>query len=330
MSVAPKKSLGQHFLVDDNILGVIARLAELDTTTSSSRSVPASASSRAPGRALRSCPRRRDRPPARAAARGAGSAAERRRSYWATRSGSTSQGSGRLRRSSSPTSPTTSPRRSSPRASRAPSVGLWCVMVQREVADRFFAQPSTKAYGAVSVLVQLAASERRSTRSRARLPAPPNVDSALVAFRRRPLPADYRNQACRAGGIRASPQDAPELDRAGRRRDPGAGGRRAGRDRPRPGSPGGAAPSGAVRRAGSAPRMTARSLRPRSTSPSSSGRFATTASTRSRRCCKRSTSSTRSPSATPKLRVSGFEDDTLVGDALRELAAGARRAPAGT
>ena len=30
-------------------------------------------------------------------------------------------------------------------------------MVQREVADRFFARPSTKAYGAVSVLVQLAA-----------------------------------------------------------------------------------------------------------------------------------------------------------------------------
>ena len=33
----------------------------------------------------------------------------------------------------------------------------WCVMVQREVADRFFAQPGTKAYGAVSVLIQLAA-----------------------------------------------------------------------------------------------------------------------------------------------------------------------------
>ncbi len=35
-------------------------------------------------------------------------------------------------------------------------LALWCVMVQREVADRFFAVPSTKAYGAVSVLVQLA------------------------------------------------------------------------------------------------------------------------------------------------------------------------------
>ena len=37
-----------------------------------------------------------------------------------------------------------------------PNVQLWCVMVQREVADRFFAEPGTKAYGAVSVLVRLA------------------------------------------------------------------------------------------------------------------------------------------------------------------------------
>src|SRR5512136_1735136 len=29
MSVSPKKELGQHFLVDENILGVIGRLAEL-------------------------------------------------------------------------------------------------------------------------------------------------------------------------------------------------------------------------------------------------------------------------------------------------------------
>ena len=38
-----------------------------------------------------------------------------------------------------------------------PRIERWCVMVQREVADRFFAAPRTKAYGAVSVLVQLAA-----------------------------------------------------------------------------------------------------------------------------------------------------------------------------
>jgi 16S rRNA (adenine1518-N6/adenine1519-N6)-dimethyltransferase len=73
-----------------------------------------------------------------------------------------------------------------------PTVECWCVMVQREVADRFFAVPSTKAYGAVSVLVQLAA--RRTgfhPVSRAVFRPPPNVDSALVAFRRIPLPPDF-------------------------------------------------------------------------------------------------------------------------------------------
>jgi len=67
-----------------------------------------------------------------------------------------------------------------------PSVRLWCVMVQREVADRLFAEPSTKAYGAVSVLVQLA-TERTGFHpvSRTVFRPRPNVDSALVAFRRR-------------------------------------------------------------------------------------------------------------------------------------------------
>ena len=62
---------------------------------------------------------------------------------------------------------------------------LWCVMVQREVADRFFATPSTKAYGAVSVLVQLA-TERTGFHpvSREVFRPKPNVESALVAFRR--------------------------------------------------------------------------------------------------------------------------------------------------
>jgi len=62
---------------------------------------------------------------------------------------------------------------------------LWCVMVQREVADRFFASPSTKAYGAVSVFVQLAA-ERTGFHpvSREVFRPKPNVDSALVAFNR--------------------------------------------------------------------------------------------------------------------------------------------------
>jgi 16S rRNA (adenine1518-N6/adenine1519-N6)-dimethyltransferase len=68
---------------------------------------------------------------------------------------------------------------------RTPSLELWCVMVQREVADRFFAVPCTKAYGAVSVLVQLAA---RKTGFHAVSPTVfrprPRVESALVAFTR--------------------------------------------------------------------------------------------------------------------------------------------------
>jgi 16S rRNA (adenine1518-N6/adenine1519-N6)-dimethyltransferase len=75
---------------------------------------------------------------------------------------------------------------------RLPNIRLWCVMVQREVADRLFAGPGTKDYGAVSVLVQLAA-ERTGFHpvSRWVFQPPPNVDSALVAFRRRTLPADF-------------------------------------------------------------------------------------------------------------------------------------------
>jgi 16S rRNA (adenine1518-N6/adenine1519-N6)-dimethyltransferase len=74
-----------------------------------------------------------------------------------------------------------------------PSLERWCVMVQREVADRFFARPRTKAYGGVSVLVQLA-TDRVGFHSVSRnvFRPRPNVDSALVAFRRVELPADYR------------------------------------------------------------------------------------------------------------------------------------------
>ena len=66
-----------------------------------------------------------------------------------------------------------------------PSLERWCVMVQREVADRFFATPRTKAYGAVSVLVQL---KTRKVGFHAVAPSVfrprPRVESALVAFER--------------------------------------------------------------------------------------------------------------------------------------------------
>jgi 16S rRNA (adenine1518-N6/adenine1519-N6)-dimethyltransferase len=73
-----------------------------------------------------------------------------------------------------------------------PEVESWCVMVQREVADRFFARPSTKAYGAVSVLVQLATERTGSHPVTREVFRPrPNVDSALVAFRRTQMPDDW-------------------------------------------------------------------------------------------------------------------------------------------
>jgi 16S rRNA (adenine1518-N6/adenine1519-N6)-dimethyltransferase len=64
-----------------------------------------------------------------------------------------------------------------------PSLERWCVMVQREVADRFFASPRTKAYGAVSVLIQLKTRKVGFHRVSPTVFRPrPKVDSALVAF----------------------------------------------------------------------------------------------------------------------------------------------------
>ena len=66
-----------------------------------------------------------------------------------------------------------------------PSLERWCVMVQREVGERFFAAPRTKAYGAVSVLVQLAARKVGFHAVPATVFRPrPRVESALIAFDR--------------------------------------------------------------------------------------------------------------------------------------------------
>ncbi|HEX4282806.1 MAG TPA: 16S rRNA (adenine(1518)-N(6)/adenine(1519)-N(6))-dimethyltransferase RsmA [Solirubrobacteraceae bacterium] len=67
-----------------------------------------------------------------------------------------------------------------------PSVGRWVVMVQREVGERLAAAPGTSAYGAPSVLAQLAC-EVRVLRPVARtvFRPVPRVDSVLVGLRRR-------------------------------------------------------------------------------------------------------------------------------------------------
>ena len=76
-----------------------------------------------------------------------------------------------------------------------PSVSRWVAMVQREVGERLAAAPGTPAYGAPSVLAQLSCSVRvaRSV-SRTVFHPVPNVDSVLVRLERvaSPAPADVR------------------------------------------------------------------------------------------------------------------------------------------
>lgn len=68
---------------------------------------------------------------------------------------------------------------------RLPAVERWCVMAQREVVDRWLAPPGGRLYGAPSVLLQLAAAPtfRRPVGREVFTPRP-RVDSALVALRR--------------------------------------------------------------------------------------------------------------------------------------------------
>ena len=190
MSVRPKKELGQHFLVDENILGVIGRLAELDPAdivleigpglgvltrylTERVALVHAIEIDRSLVQRLPQLPNLRVE---------VGDALR-------LDLASLEPAPGKLV-SNLPYNVATPIVVES--LDGLPSIDRWCVMVQREVADRFFAVPGTKAYGAVSVLVGLAA-ERTGFHpvSREVFRPRPNVESALVAFRRRELPARF-------------------------------------------------------------------------------------------------------------------------------------------
>lgn len=72
-----------------------------------------------------------------------------------------------------------------------PAARLWVAMVQREVAERLAAAPGSKTYGATSVLAQLACDVRVERRLPGTVFHPvPNVESALVVLRRTaPSPA---------------------------------------------------------------------------------------------------------------------------------------------
>ena len=195
MSTRPKRELGQHFLADENILGVIGRLAELDPSDVVLEIGPGLGvlTGYLADRVAQVHTVELDR-----------SLAPNLRETLAGRENVDLRFGDALAVDLSAFEPPAKKlvanlpyNVATPLVAESidglPAVELWCVMVQREVADRFFAEPETKAYGAVSVLVQLVA-DRTGFHpvSRNVFRPKPNVDSALVAFRRRrDLPSDY-------------------------------------------------------------------------------------------------------------------------------------------
>lgn len=82
-----------------------------------------------------------------------------------------------------------------------PGAALWVAMVQREVGERLAAAPGNKSYGATSVLAQLSCQVRVLRRvPRTVFHPEPNVESALVVMRRDgPAPPPALNALVHAG-----------------------------------------------------------------------------------------------------------------------------------
>jgi 16S rRNA (adenine1518-N6/adenine1519-N6)-dimethyltransferase len=182
VNIAPRKSLGQHFLVDDNVLAVIGRLAELEPGDIVLEIGPGL------GKLTRFLAERVAHVHAVEFDRRLEPQLEgipRTTMHWGDAMkleiASLEPPPGKLVANL----PYNIATPFVVESLEADALQSWCVMVQREVADRFFAVPSTKAYGAVSVLVQLA-TERTGFHpvSREVFRPKPNVESALVAFRR--------------------------------------------------------------------------------------------------------------------------------------------------
>jgi 16S rRNA (adenine1518-N6/adenine1519-N6)-dimethyltransferase len=191
VSVSPKKALGQHFLVDENLLGVIGRLAELGSQDVVLEVGPGLGvlTRFLAGRVAYVHAVEIDRAldaPLRAALGAADNVRISIGDALELDLGSLDPAPTKLV-ANLPYNIATPLVVESVEHLR--NVERWCVMVQREVADRFFARPRTKAYGAVSVLVQLGA---RKVGFRAVPPSAfrprPRVESALVAFVRMPGP----------------------------------------------------------------------------------------------------------------------------------------------
>jgi 16S rRNA (adenine1518-N6/adenine1519-N6)-dimethyltransferase len=189
VNVVPKKSLGQHFLVDENILGVIGRLAELDPSDVVLEIGPGL------GVLTRYLAERVAR--VHAVEIDASLESHLREIDVVLHLGDALQlDLAALAPDATKLVANLPYNVATPLIAESldglPHIERWCVMVQREVADRLFAKPRTKAYGSVSVLVQLVC-ERTGFHPVARtvFRPPPNVDSALVAFRRVSLPDDF-------------------------------------------------------------------------------------------------------------------------------------------
>jgi 16S rRNA (adenine1518-N6/adenine1519-N6)-dimethyltransferase len=189
VNVAPKKSLGQHFLVDENILGVIDRLAELEASDVVLEIGPGL------GVLTRYLAERVAR--VHAVEIDASLEPQLRDIDAVLHFGDALQlDLASLAPDATKLVANLPYNIATPLLVESldglPGIERWCVMVQREVADRLFATPRTKAYGSVSVLVQLLC-ERTGFHpvSRTVFRPPPNVDSALVAFHRVSLPDDF-------------------------------------------------------------------------------------------------------------------------------------------
>ena len=185
MSVRPKKALGQHFLVDANLLGVIGRLAELDPEDVVLEVGPGL------GMLTRFLAERARHVHAIELDRGLEEPL--REALSAHPNVRLTFGDALAVDLRSFVPPPTKLVANLPYNIATPLVlesleqgnalERWCVMVQREVAERFFARPDTKAYGAVSVLIQLQARRVgfRTVPPSAFRPRP-RVESVLVAF----------------------------------------------------------------------------------------------------------------------------------------------------
>jgi 16S rRNA (adenine1518-N6/adenine1519-N6)-dimethyltransferase len=104
-----------------------------------------------------------------------------------------------------------------------PRARLWVAMVQREVAERFAAAPGSKTYGATSALAQLACEARVERRVPAAVFHPaPRVESAIVVLRRTaPAPAPHvvalvhagfaHRRKAMAGSLALVPGATPDL-----------------------------------------------------------------------------------------------------------------------